>query len=425
MKKFKRFVNAGMAVWAFAAVIALAGCGKKESEDSRSDWEDLMEDAQETFGETDESDTADGYEDETDADYGAEGDMKGWRGDSYRLEVDGENGEALNGKMTSILLADDSFVYATTSEGGLFMLRPKIYFGPEDSEIKSDRITDGCDMDQLVYADQHTAYGNNRFVYFDRMEGYDEEALEGKYMLESLSDMPDIVYTFENMQKAELPDDQNLLFITQDAALYVYEDTNHQVRAGYKDSYSEEYTMSDEVAFEGDTERSGVTVEKSIFRFLLTKDQELLYIKKGNIASDLADNVGGISVSYVDFTDEIDGKVKDIYNLQNYTECCYAVDEEQNIYYVSADGFEDSAVEKITQFEKGTITDILGFSGKKEEMLIRTQEGAYYFYDGYDYISTGNVDAMNENCKSAVLLMEGDILALGDDGYLYVVENKN
>ena len=32
---------------------------------------------------------------------------------------------------------------------------------------------------------------------------------------------------------------------------------------------------------------------------------------------------------------------------------------------------------------------------------------------------------MNENCKSAVLLMEGDILALGDDGYLYVVENKN
>ena len=280
-------------------------------------------------------------------------------------------------------------------------------------------------MDQLVYADQHTAYGNNRFVYFDRMEGYDEEALEGKYMLESLSDMPDIVYTFENMQKAELPDDQNLLFITQDASLYVYEDVNHQVRAGYKDSYSEEYTMFDEVAFEGDTERSGVTVEKSIFRFLLTKDQELLYIKKGNIASDLADNVGGISVSYVDFTDEIDGKVKDIYNLQNYTECCYAVDEEQNIYYVSADGFEDSTVEKITQFENGTITDILGFSGKKEEMLIRTQEGAYYFYDGYDYISTENVDTLNKNCKSAVLLMEGDILALGGDGYLYVVENKN
>ena len=31
------------------------------------------------------------------------------------------------------------------------MLRPKIYFGPEDSEIKSDRITDGCDMNQLHY----------------------------------------------------------------------------------------------------------------------------------------------------------------------------------------------------------------------------------------------------------------------------------
>ena len=114
MKQSKRFAKAGCMVLAFAAVIALAGCGKKENEGVRSDWEDLMEDAQETFG-----------------------------GDSYRLEVDGENGEALNGKITSILLADDSFVYATTSEGGLFMLRPKIYFGPEDSEIKSDRITDG------------------------------------------------------------------------------------------------------------------------------------------------------------------------------------------------------------------------------------------------------------------------------------------
>lgn len=73
------------------------------------------------------------------------------------------------------------------------MLRPKIYFGQEDSEIKSDRIADGCDMDQLVYADQHTAYGNNRFVYFDRMEGYDEEALDGKYMLESLSECSCVV----------------------------------------------------------------------------------------------------------------------------------------------------------------------------------------------------------------------------------------
>ncbi len=193
MKKNRKWMKTGVVMLLFAGILTVTGCGKKKDEGLKADLEDLMEDAQETFGETEESDTADGYEDEAAADYGAEGDMKGWRGDSCRLEVDGENGGALNGKITSILLADDFFVYATTSEGGLFMLRPKIYFGPEDSEIKSDRITDGCDMNQLVYADQHTAYGNSRFVYFDRMEGYDEEALEGKYMLESLSDMPDIV----------------------------------------------------------------------------------------------------------------------------------------------------------------------------------------------------------------------------------------
>lgn len=52
MKKSKRFVNAGRAVWVFTAVLAMTGCGKKEDEGLRSDWEELMEDAQETFGET-------------------------------------------------------------------------------------------------------------------------------------------------------------------------------------------------------------------------------------------------------------------------------------------------------------------------------------------------------------------------------------
>lgn len=104
--------------------------------------------------------------------------------------------------------------------------------------------------------------------------------------------------------------------------------------AGYKDSYSKEYTMYSDIVFEGDTELSEVMVDKSIFRFLLTEDQKLLYIKKGNISSDFADNVKGVSVSYVDLTDQIDAKVTDIYNLLNHnTECCYAVDEEQNIYY--------------------------------------------------------------------------------------------
>lgn len=52
MRQSKRFAKAGSMVLTVAAVLALAGCGKKENEGLRSDWEDLMEDAQETFGET-------------------------------------------------------------------------------------------------------------------------------------------------------------------------------------------------------------------------------------------------------------------------------------------------------------------------------------------------------------------------------------
>lgn len=245
------------------------------------------------------------------------------------------------------------------------------------------------------------------------------------YMLESMSDMPDLTYTFENMQKENLPDDENLIYLTEDAAFCVYEDTSHHVRAGYRDSSDKEYTMFGDVVFEGDTERTDVTVDKSIFSFLLTTQQELFFIRKGNLFTDLADNVNGISVSYTNLTDQIDAKVTDIYNLLNNKECCYAVDDEQNIYYVSAENLDDSNVERITQFEDGTITDIQGFAGTKDEMLIKTAEGAYYFYDADSLYPVRKVDALDETYKDAVLLMEGDILALGNDGYLYVIEDKN
>ena len=296
MKKLKKGVKSGSAVLAVIAVLALTGCGRKESGSMQADLENLMTDAEETFGETKKSEAA------------------------------------LNGKITSILLADGSFVYAATEDGSLFMLRPSIYFSKEDSEIKYNQITGESGISELVYADQHTAYGKNHFVYFDMTEGFEE--VDDTYMLESLSDLPDIVYTYADMQKVDIADDENLILVTKDAALYVYEDTDHHVCAGYKDSYSKEYTMYSDIVFEGDTELSEVTVDKSIFRFLLTEDQKLLYIKKGNISSDFADNVKGVSVSYVDLTDQIDAKVTDIYTLLNHnTECCYAVDEEQNIYY--------------------------------------------------------------------------------------------
>ena len=428
MKKLKKGVKSGSAVLGVIAVLALTGCGRKESGSMQADLENLMTDAEKTFGETKKSEAADNYEGMEDSadgtDYGAEGDIAGWRGDIYKFELEGENESALNGKITSILLADGSFVYAATEDGSLFMLRPSIYFSKEDSEIKYNQITDESGISELVYADQHTAYGKNHFVYFDMTEGFEE--VDDTYMLESLSDLPDIVYTYADMQKVDIADDENLILVTEDAALYVYEDTDHHVCAGYKDSYSKEYTMYSDIVFEGNTELSEVTVDKSIFRFLLTEDQKLLYIKKGNISSDFSDNVKGVSVSYVDLTDQIDAKVTDIYNLLNHnTECCYAVDEEQNIYYVSTVDLDEITAEKITQFELGTIVDIQGFAGMNDEMLIRTEDGAYYFYDGDSLYPTRRVDALDENYKDAVLLAEGDILALGNDGYLYVVEDKN
>lgn len=58
-------------------------------------------------------------------------------------------------------------------------------------------------------------------------------------------------------------------------------------------------------------------------------------------------------------------------------------------------------------------------------MLIRTEEGAYYFYDADSLYPVRKIDALDETYKDAVLLAEGDILALGNDGYLYVIEDKN
>lgn len=131
----------------------------------------------------------------------------------------------------------------------------------------------------------------------------------------------------------------------------------------YKDSFIDGYTTYSDVTFEGDTERNDVAVSKGIFQFVLTEDKELFYIKNGNTAFDYGGNVQGVSLGYTDLTDEIGAKVRDIYNLQNYTDCCYAVDEEQNIYYVSVEWGDEIAVNKITQFELGTIADIQGFSG--------------------------------------------------------------
>lgn len=410
MKKIKLFVKSGIAVMILANVCSLTGCGKKASESKQTDLERLMEDAEDTEYYVDGIDGSDGE------------DTGSWNGEVYKIEIEGNDGAALNGKTTSILLADDSFVLAGTEEGSLFMLMPNIYYFQEDSEIKSYKITDGCNISDLAYANQHIAYGKNRFVYFDMIGGY--ENVDEMHMLDSIA-MPEYVYTFENVQKADLENDQSLIYMTNDAAFCAYVDMDGQVCANYKDYSGKEYTTYSDVAFEGDTERNDVAVSKGIFQFVLTEDQELFYIKNANTASDYGGNVQGVSLGYTDLTDEIGAKVRDIYNLQNYTGCCYAVDEEQNIYYVSVEWGDEITVNKITQFELGTIADIQGFSGTNEKMLIKTEDGSYYYYDDDSYVSTRKIDALDGSYKNAVMLMEGDILALGNDGYLYVVEDKN
>lgn len=420
MKREKLFVKSGIAVMILANVFSLTGCGKKESDSMQSDIEGLMEDAEETGG-IDEADVYESEEEFVDDTASSDGEDTGsWSGGVYKMEIEGDNGAALNGRITSILTADLSAVIAGTEDGSLFMLSPMIDYFPEDSEIDAYKITDDGGIDDLIYANLHVAYGKNRFVYFDMFGEYED--VDETYMLDSF-ELPEYVYTFENVQTAGLENDQSLLYITDDAAFCAYVDMDGQVCADYKDYFSEEYTTYSDVAFEGDTERNDVAVSKGIFQFVLTKDQELFYIKNANTASDYGGNVQGVSLGYTDLTDEIGAKVKDIYNLQNYTDCCYAVDEEQNIYYVSVEWGDDITVNQITQFDLGTIADIQGFAGSNEEMLIRTEDGSYYYYDADSYESVKKIDALDGNYKSAVLLMEGDILALGTDGYLYVVEN--
>lgn len=211
MKKSKLLAKSGIAVMFLANVFSLTGCGKKESESVQTDMERLMEDAEETFGGAGESDAAG-----NDADGIADGEDTGsWNGEVYKMEIEGDNGATLNGKITSILLADDSFVLASTEEGSLFMLMPNIYYSQEDSEIKSYKITDGCNISDLVYANQHIAYGKNRFAYFDMIGEYED--LDETYMLDSIA-MPEYIYTFENVQKADLENDQSLIYMTDDAA---------------------------------------------------------------------------------------------------------------------------------------------------------------------------------------------------------------
>lgn len=158
-------------------------------------------------------------------------------------------------------------------------------------------------------------------------------------------------------------------------------------------------------------------MEKIIF--LLTDDNEFYYIKNGKTTFGFTGNTEGTFIEYENLSNKIDGTIMDIFSLQNYADCCYVVDEKNNIYFVKI-GLDEVEVTLITRFQDGKIADMKGFTGQNEKILIRTDDGSYY-YTYYDEIK--KIEAIGSNYKNAVLLADENIVALGNDGCLYLIEN--
>lgn len=395
----KKCVNVVLAVLVLAHVFTLYGCGKKESDSSQEDYEDYI----------DIEDLEDGEDAYT------------WRESVFKVDFEGDESAELNGKIESISPASASMLVANTTGGKLFLLDPYIDFYLEDSEIKYYMITDNSHIDDFVYANEHIANGKNQFVYFDMIGEYAEP--DENYSESGSFALPEYIYTFENIQKVDLPDAQNVILVTDDADCYAYIDTDNHMCVGYRSSSSEVHTTYSNVAFiEGERERDNVAVSKGIYRFVLTKDQELLYIKNASISPIFSIQGEGAAINYLDLTGEIGGKVTDIYNLENSTDACYVVDEEHNIYCVTVGLGDDITVNKIATMDNVTITDIQGFSGQNENIIVRVDDGSYYYNDG-DSGNIRKIEIIDQTYEKAVLLMDGNILALGNDGYLYIIEN--
>lgn len=95
-----------------------------------------------------------------------------------------------------------------------------------------------------------------------------------------------------------------------------------------------------------------------------------------------------------------------------------------NVAFSEGDSERDNvAVNEIAKIDNITITDTQGFSGQSENMLIRGDDGSYYYNDG-DSGLVREIENLDQTYKKAVLLMDENILALGEDGYLYIIENQ-
>ncbi|MCM1086651.1 MAG: hypothetical protein NC419_00735 [Muribaculaceae bacterium] len=412
MKMFQKSRGIFFVAVALCGAALLCSCGKQDGAEEaenlvniQSDTADSI-DAGEDYGGLSASEGMESYEEDG-------GDIASGNTNTIGINFTGD-AAGLNGKIRSMAAADTDWIIAETTEGKLFLLQPFIdYYMPEDSEIKSHEIADGCMIDDLVYAGQHLAYGQNQLIYFEMIGEYDENVDR----LDSL-ELPEYVYTAENVKQVELEGAQDLLWVGAEADCIAYAGADGHVCVSYKgDTYADVGITAEDDAME-DT-----AVRKGIYSFVLTEKQKLLYVTNVSTSGSFGGTVEAVSLECRNLTDKIGSQAADIYNLQNYEDACYVVDEDNYIYYVEDSWLEDDLiVELITQFENGVITDIQGFAGEYENILIQTDDGSYYYSD-----SNGNIvriEELDETYQNAVLLMDNNIIALGTDGCLYLIVNQ-
>lgn len=313
------------------------------------------------------------------------------------------NNNEINGQIRSLVPSNDGFL-VNNNNGDLYMI-PSFVVG---SEAEFYKITTDTKINDLVYSNTGIIYGNNRFIYYETSGEYDDSF--------------HYTYTFNNINKFDLTNDKNLIYSSDNANFYAYVDINNNVVVNSRKDSNRQYTTYSNATFTDldSQEKTNVKINKAIYKFILTEDNKLLYIKNGQTISTFVVETG-VSIGYNDITNKINGKIIDIYNVQNSMDSCYVVNENNDIYFIE-NALGEIKAELITRFSYDTIEDIKGYNGKPQNMIIKAKNSKYYYSDsdGTDEISELSKDFIN-----VALLTDNNIIALNKDGYLYSINIQN
>lgn len=398
-----------------SAAFVFGGCGREEEAGDSVTMDSDAEDSTEESG-------ADAEEPDVSLkDTEHYSDVVGVAGNAVQLVFEGENAEKVNGRIAAIAPCQSDYLIAQTTDGNLFLVKPDIAVYLDQFAVEAHQITDSGRFDSLSYADSHVAYGQESLAYFEMREDYSEENIDA--LVEDYSDIEayydmvtQLVFVFDNLQEKEFADADGLILVTADADFCVYADKSGKVHVDYKgDDFSR-------VTFVGDgTEREDVEAQKAIYQFILTKDKELLLIRQASAAEAPGGQVENVSLGYMDLAvgEKIDSPVRDIFNVRMDEDYCYAVDEENRIWYVGYDWLDHVVTaEQVAQLPDGVITDVQGFGGMHDIVMIGTEDGSWYYtyYDGLQ-----KVDGLDAGYKKAVNISDQSVIALRDDGWLYSV----